>query len=253
MKTLKLLCAALLVFGLFAAPVLAMEHAAGLGVASVPDYEGSDDQKGTPLLMLKGNYDSGRSFSLLGTNLKVNLVPSKMYSFGPVLNYRMQRHAVENDQVDAMKSIDAAFEAGVFGGIDVNNVLFGLEFLGDISGEYDGYLVQASAGYRWKAAPTLVIIPKIYTTYADTNYMETYFGVNRHNRGFSTLPYYDPDSGMKDVGLNLVVDYTPWQHWGIMGVLSYSSLLNDAKDSPLVDDEGDDKQTRIGLMGTYRW
>jgi len=38
-----------------------------------------------------------------------------------------------------------------------------------------------------------------------------------------------------------------------MGVLSYSALLNDAKDSPIVDDEGDDKQMYFGLMGTYRW
>ena len=253
MQKLKVLCTALLVVALSAAPVLAMEHAVGLGFASVPDYEGSDDQTGTMLLMLKGNYDSGRSFSLMGTNLKVNLVPSKTYSFGPVLNYRMQRHAVDNDQVDAMKSIDAAYEAGVFGGIDANNFLASLEFLGDVSDEHDGYLVQASVGYRWKAAATLTVIPKVFTTYADSDYMDTYFGVNSNNRGSSTLPGFEADSGMKDAGLNVVIDYTPWKHWGIMGVISYTALLNDAKDSPIVDDEGDDKQMSIGLMGTYRW
>jgi len=30
-------------------------------------------------------------------------------------------------------------------------------------------------------------------------------------------------------------------------------LLNDAKDSPIVDDEGDKGQMFFGLMGTYRW
>jgi len=243
----------LLACSLLAAPALAMEHTVGLGVGVAPDYEGSDDSQAVPMLMLKGNYDSGRFFSLLGTNLKVNLVPSKMYSFGPVLNYRMQRHAVDNDQVDAMASIDAAIEAGAFGGVDVNNFLLGLEFLGDVSSEYDGYLVKASAGYRWKATPTLAITPKIFTTYADSNYMDTYFGVNRHNRDASTLPNFEAESGMKDVGLNLMVNYTPWEHWGITGVLSYSALLEDAKDSPIVDDEGNDKQMYFGLMGTYRW
>jgi outer membrane scaffolding protein for murein synthesis (MipA/OmpV family) len=253
MKMPKLFFAGLLACSLCAAPVWATEHTLGFGAGFAPDYEGSDDNQGVPMLMLKGNYDSGRFFSLLGTNLKLNVVPSKMYSFGPVLNYRMQRHAVDNDQVDAMQSIDAAIEAGVFGGIDANNFLLGLEFLGDVSGEYDGYLLQASAGYRWKATPTMTITPKIFTTYADRNYMDTYFGVNRHNRDASTLPYFEADSGMKDVGLNLVVNYTPWQHWGIMGLLSYSTLLNDAKDSPIVDDEGNDKQMYFGLMGTYRW
>jgi len=83
--------------------------------------------------------------------------------------------------------------------------------------------------------------------------MDTYFGVNSGNRGSSTLPFYEAEGGFKDVGFNLVVDYTPWEHWGIMGLLSYSALLNDAKDSPLVDDVGDDKQMMFGLMGTYRW
>ena len=83
--------------------------------------------------------------------------------------------------------------------------------------------------------------------------MDTYFGVNAGNRGSSGLPDFKADSGLKDVGFNLVVNYTPWENWGIMGLLSYSALLNDAKDSPIVDDEGNDKQMSFGLMGTYRW
>jgi len=83
--------------------------------------------------------------------------------------------------------------------------------------------------------------------------MDTYFGVNPGNRGSSGLPNYSADSGLKDVGINLVAHYTPWEKWGIMGLFSYKALLNDAKDSPIVDNEGDDKQFMFGLMATYRW
>jgi outer membrane scaffolding protein for murein synthesis (MipA/OmpV family) len=38
-----------------------------------------------------------------------------------------------------------------------------------------------------------------------------------------------------------------------MGLLSYKKLVNDAKDSPLVDDEGNDNQFTLGVMATYRW
>jgi outer membrane scaffolding protein for murein synthesis (MipA/OmpV family) len=230
-----------------------MEHTVGLGVGAVPDYEGSDDSKGVPMLMLKGNYDSGRSFTLMGPNLRVNVVPSKLYSFGPVLNYRMRRDGVSNDSVDAMKTVDAAFEAGIFGGVDIDNFLLGAEFLADVSDEHDGTLTQLSAGYRWKARTDLSITPKLFTTYADSDYMDTYFGVNQDNRGSSSLSDFKADSGFKDAGISLIVNYTPWEHWGIMGLLSYSALLNDAKDSPLVDDKGNDKQMSFGLMGTYRW
>jgi len=131
---------------LFAAPVLATEHTIGLGVGSAPDYEGSEDNQAIPLLMLKGKYDSGRSFSLQGTNLKINAVPSKTYNFGPVLNYRMKRDDVDNDQVDAMKDVDAATELGLYGSVDINSWILGFEFLGDVSGEHEGLLTQVSAG-----------------------------------------------------------------------------------------------------------
>lgn len=238
---------------LAASPVWALNGMVGLGAGMAPDYEGSEDSTGVPLFLFQHNYDSGRFVNLNGPKLKVNLIADKQVSLGPVLNYRFERDDVDNDQVDAMDKVDAAFEAGVFGGVNINNVLLGLELLADVSDEHDGYLAEASIGYRWKAMPELTVTPTVFLTYADDDYMDTYFGVNPGNKGNSGLPNYSADSGLKDVGLNLVAHYTPWQNWGIMGLLSYKTLLNDAKDSPLVDDVGDDKQFMFGLMATYRW
>lgn len=253
MKISKLFWPVLITFCLFSSTSWAGQYIVGLGGGVVPDYEGSEDYTAVPMLVFKGNYDSGRYFSLVGTNFKLNVVPDKTYSFGPVLNYRMGRDDVDNKKVDSMDEIDGAFEVGAFGGIDMNNFLLGLELLADVSNETDGVTVKASAGYRWKATPELTITPTIFTTYADEDYMQSYFGVNSGNVGGSGLKSFDADSGFKDAGINLVVNYNAWQHWGIMGVLSYSALLNDAKHSPLVDDEGNDKQFFAGLMVTYRW
>lgn len=253
MKALKKFLAAAIVTALFATPSIATEHRVGLGFGAVPDYEGSEDLQGIPMLMLKGKYDSGRSFTLMGTNLRTNIVPNHKYSFGPVLNYRQGRDDVENDQIDAMKDIDGALELGLYGLIYVNNWTVGAEFLTDVSGEHDGMLAKVSAGYRWKANSSLVVMPTFNLTYADDDYMDTYFGVNARNRGASTLQNFKAASGVKDIGINVTVDYTPWERWGISGVLAYSALLNDAKDSPIVDDEGDGKQIFFGVMGTYRW
>jgi outer membrane protein len=253
MKMTKLLIVALLFFSILAVPAWATEHTIGFGVGFTPDYEGSEDYQGIPMLMLRGRYDSGRSFSLTGTNLRVNIVPSKDYSFGPILNYRHGRDDVENDRVDAMRDIDAALELGFYGSINLNNWQLSGDFLADVSDEHDGMLGKASLGYRWKVSPELTIIPRAFTTYADGDYMNTYFGVNQGNRGTSGLPGYSADKGFKDAGVNLAIDYTPWEKWGISGMVSYSALLGDAKDSPIVEDEGDDKQLFFGVMGTYRW
>ena len=100
--------------------------------------------------------------------------------------------------------------------------------------------------------PDLTITPGAFITDADSDYMDTYFSVNAYNKGNSGFSNYTADSGLKDAGINVLVNYTPWQNYGIMGVLSYKNLLNDAKDSPIVD-VGDDKQIFLGVMGTYRW
>ncbi len=252
MKRSRLFVLCLALF-LAASPVWAARGIVGLGAGITPDYEGSDDSKAVPMFMFNQTYDSGRYFKLMGPNLKVNLLADKNYSLGPVLNYRMERDNVDNSQVDKMDKVDGALEAGIFGGVDVSNMLLGLEVLADVSDAHNGYTVQGTAGYRWKAMPTLTLTPGVFMTYADSDYMDTYFGVDSSNRGKSNLKNYSADSGIKDVGLNLVASYNPWENWGIMGLLSYKKLLNDAKDSPLVDDEGNDNQLTFGLMGTYRW
>ncbi len=252
MKSSRVLLVCLVLL-LAASPVWAVKGMVGLGAGVAPDYEGSDNTTAIPMFMFSHNYDSGRFVKLMGTNLKVNLLADKQYSLGPVANYRMKRDNVDNSQVDDMDKVDAAVELGGFAGVDVNNLLLGLQVLADVSDKHNGVLTELSAGYRWKAMPELALTPGISLTYASDDYMDTYFSVKSSNRGTSTLPDYKADAGFKDVGINLVASYTPWESWGLMGLVSYKRLLNDAADSPIVDDEGDENQVTAGLMVTYRW
>jgi len=253
MKLTKIYCCLVLMLFFAVGPALAGKYTAGLGAGFAPDYEGSDEYEGVPMLMLKGNYDSGRSFALVGTNLKVNLLTSKSFSLGPVLNYRMGRDDVENNRVDRMKDIDDAVEAGIFATYKVDNWSFGLEWQTDVSDEHDGSIVRAAVGYNWKVSDQWTVAPGIFATYATDNYMDTYFSVDTTDSIRSGLDRYKAEADMKDVGASVFVHYTPWEKWGIAGMMSYKTLLNDAKDSPVVDDEGDKGQAFLGLMATYRW
>ena len=249
----KMVCSVLaLALLVTVSPALAAQHTFGLGAGFAPDYEGSDDYQGVPMFMLSGKYDSGRSFALMGTNLRVNLLASDTFQLGPILNYRMGRDDVDNKAVDRMRDIDDAVEAGIYALATIDSWLFGVDFLADVSDEHDGMLLQGNVGYKWKLSDALVVTPNLFLTYADDDYTDTYFGVNDGNVGTSGLPYYEADGGLKDFGARVVANYTPWERWGIMGIVSYSSLLNDAEDSPVVD-QGDDAQMFFGLMGTYRW
>ena len=127
-----------------------------------------------------------------------------------------------------------------------------MSFAADVGDEHDGYLVYLNGAYTATVNDDFKLKFGVRTTYADDDYMDTYFGVSGSDSARSGLKQYSADGGMKDVGVSVTANYAMTKSWGITGVVSYSKLLNDAKDSPLVDDEGDDNQLGAVLAITYR-
>lgn len=254
-KNTKVILSSVAIAFLFCQPVSAEDYqsAIGLGVGMVPDYEGSEDYEAVPLLFGKFTYGNGSYVMLRGNQIKWNLFDSQI-QFGPLLQYRGERDDVDNNQVDRMKDVDGAAEAGLF-----LTGVFGpwsatVEFAADVSGEHDGYLVTLGGDYKTHMSERLTMTFGASTTYASSNYMETYFQVDSGNRGSSTLPDYSSDSGeLKDVGIHMVADYALNDRWSVMGNLGYKLLIGDAADSPIVDDEGSDGQMFFGVTGVYRF
>ena len=62
-------------------------------------------------MALGGTQEAGKAL-----RLRANLISDEMWELGPVLQYRMERDDVDDNQVDRMKDIDAATELGAFVG-----------------------------------------------------------------------------------------------------------------------------------------
>jgi outer membrane protein len=233
----------------------------GIGAAMSPDYEGSDDREAT--LNLFGNYkwDSGRYVALGGTHeagralrVKANLISdawSPTWEMGPVLQYRMERDDVDNDSVDRMKDVDAATELGAFVGFRSGPWAASLTYATDVSDEHDGAVTELAGSYRLAVNNEFSLTFGASMSYADGDYMDTYFGVNSRNVGSSNLSNYDAESGIKDYGLSVTAEYGLDENWGLLGGVKYYRLMNDAEDSPLVNDLGDRDQISASLAVTY--
>jgi outer membrane protein len=236
----------------------------GLGVGFAPDYEGSDDHEAIPAPFGSYQWASGRFVELGGTQgaehaarLSANIISSDWSSgwkAGPLVQYRLERDSVDNKQVDKMENVDAATELGAFAGFKTGAWSGQLAFAGDVSDEHDGYLVYLKGVYELPVNDRFILDFGAGTSYADSNYMEAYFGVDNKNRGSSGLPDYKPDSGIKDVELTLTGLYQFNDAWGMVGSVSWTRMLNDAEDSPLVDGNGgvgDENQFGGVLAVTY--
>lgn len=244
-----------------AAPSAMAAGKIGLGVAMTPDYEGSDTNEGAPVLFGNYRWDNGRYVALGGTNeagkalrVKANLISDSMsptWELGPVLQYRMERNDVDNNRVDRMDKIKGATELGAFVGFKSGPWAASLTYATDVSDEHDGDVTELSGSYRLPMNDNLALTFGASASYADSDYMDTYFGVNPGNVSNSNLPAYSAGSGWKDAGLRVAADYKLNQNWGLQGGVHYYRLMNDAKDSPLVDDVGDRNQLSASVAVTY--
>ncbi len=231
-----------------------VDYSLGLGVGFVPDYEGSEDYEAVPVPYFSARWkNNGRFVTLDGSVLKINLLTDETWSFGPVLQYRKKRDDdVDNNAVSKMKKIDAAIEAGAFLGYKFDSWDVGIKLVTDVSGEHDGTLATAGGGYTFKADRMSTRIGASIT-YANSDYMDTYFSVGAADSARSGLSTYNADSGIKDIGVNLMLRYNMTDNWDIRGALAYIALLNDAKDSPVVDDVGESGQFKASVVVIYNF
>jgi len=253
----------MILLGTLAAPAFSAAAGGGfigLGVGATPDYEGSEDYEAVPALFGRYAWESGRYIDLAGApstgsaaRLSANLLPGNSgtsWQLGPLLQYRMERDDVDNSKVDKMKKVDGTVEAGAFVGFTSGAWEAELSFAADADSNHDGYLVYLSGAYNMEVNDKLKLKFGARTSYADDDYMDTYFGVSGADATRSSLSRYSADGGMKDWGLSLTANYSINKTWGLIGSLSYSRLLGDAEDSPVVD-QGDENQYGALLAVTY--
>jgi outer membrane protein len=253
MKLTTRLLILLVAICLIAPAVQAADVSVGGGIGFTPDYEGSKDYKPVPIPVADIKYDNGMFVKLLGLNLRANLLPNSMWQLGPVYNYRGERKDVENNAVDDMKTVDGTSELGIFGGLVYNKWFASLELLSDMGDAHDGWYSKLKGGYNWVLNESWALSIGASATYADDDYMQTYFGVSARDSDRSNLDRYSAEAGIKDVGINLGANWVITQNWSARGIASYTQLLGDASnDSPVVD-EGSEGQFFGAAMAVYRF
>ena len=225
----------------------------GLGFGIVPDYEGSSDYTAVPLPYLSMRFANNMSVLWVANKARANLVPSGNWMAGPLVEYIRSRADVDNNRVDKMKNVDAALMMGGFVGYRIERFTFTLEAMADVASGNDGTLVRLKGSYHLPIDEEWSALFIVYTTWADSDYMDAYFGIDGADSRRSGLKKYDADSGIKDVGFVVPVTYSPYEHWSFMGALGYKRLVGDAEDSPVVDKEGEANQFLAGAFVIYKF
>lgn len=223
----------------------------GGGGAYMPDYEGSDDYEFQPIPFASVVYDD--FIFIRGPSLGVNLLNYEGFKAGPIARYSFGRDEDDNNALEGLGDVDDSIELGGFIKYEIGIWSADLTVTQDVAGGHEGLLAEASTGIAVPLTENLRSSIEASATWADSNYMETYFGVSSAQSAASGYSVYDADGGFKDVGVTLGLDYMFTDRIGIGGRAQYKLLLGDAADSPIVADEGSEDQFLSTLFLTYRF
>lgn len=230
------------------------------GVGMLPEYDGSEDYQTIPILggqVNKGNY----YIATRGLGLVANVIDSNRFNFGPVVRFRFGRDdGVDNARVASLREVDASLEAGAFVSAINRNLLWerdnmevSLTAVQDIADGHGGLLADIDISYMVPVRRDLRIGFNTGTTYQSSDYMDSFFSVDANNSARSGLRQYSASSGFNQVGVGVNALYSFNQRWGLFTMLQYDRWLEDAADSPLVAEEGNENQLFGFAAISYRF
>jgi len=216
----------------------------GAGVAATPHFQGSDGYQGEPVPLVDAQF--GRFFARSGEGIGLDAIETQTFRAGLAVNW-MQGY----DDDDAPRGLDEvkdALGARLFASVRFKGTVTTVAATKAITESERGLLLNASLARPVPLTSRLTIVPSIGTTWADEDYMVSYFGVDPAEAAVSGFSPYRPGSGFKDASFRLAASYRITNKTSIVAFAGVTHLLGDAADSPFIER----KTQPLGLVGlTY--
>lgn len=239
----------------------------GGGVAIAPDYEGSNDYRLIPGAVIRGKV-GGVSFQTRGLYLYVDLVSTggKVdFDVGPIAGVRLNRtRKVEDDFVNDLPDRKVAIEVGGFAGISFKGLTNPYDSLGlrldvvrDVGSAHGSTIVTPNLEFSTPLSRTFFVGASLSADFVGGGYADYYFSISPADTLDTGLATYDADGGMKNWKVGLLANQSLsgdlLKGWSLFATGSYSRLVGDFKDSPIVDDRGSASQWFGALGVAYNW
>jgi outer membrane protein len=220
----------------------------GAGAQVRPQYPGSKDYEIWPTGFVTLHYLQLPGFGVV-KNARAN---DQGWSFGPSFNYMSKRKTSDFPELFGLNDVDASFELGAKVGYTFDWVRPWVAVRYGFGG-HDGIVGETGLDFIFRTSPVTEFTIGPRASFANRDYMETYFGVTPAESALSgILAPYSPGGGFKGVGAEFTARYEFAPQWAVRGEFIYEKLIGDAKDSPIVQ-VGDANQytAKLGLTYTF--
>lgn len=239
----------------------------GIGAGVSPDYAGADNYDFITAPLVIGNI-KGIGFATRGPGIAVDIIADKPqkkidYIFGPLVRFRFNRNNaddIEDAQVVALDELDTAVELGFSAGFQINRILSDFDDLTvwvdaawDVAGAHSGSVITPAFTYSTPLNKGTLARLSAGITYASDDFVTTYSSIDTANSLASGLAEFSADGGIRDVNSSILLAFDLDGDirnggWGIFGIGSYTRLLGDSANSPIVTETGSANQF-FGAIG----
>lgn len=242
----------------------------GLGLAVLPDYEGSNDYRAIPVPGAVGRV-RGHNFVYLGNRFTFDLIREDRDSrwdiqLGPVASVGLNRaflSGIHDSRIRALGKVDPSVELGGYAGIarwgvitsDYDRLSATITVRHDVASGHKGTLVTPSISYMTPLSTTAMIGLYASANHADDHYATTFYSVTPVQNGASGLPTFTARGGWKDWTLaaagNVSLTGNLTHGLSLVGGVAYTRMLNDFADSPVTSIAGSRAQWMAGMGLAY--
>ena len=218
----------------------------------MPKYEGSKEYEvlGLPYILPIFAGGGPGFFSRIDArgadDVRFNLIEREGFVAGPLGGYSFGREEDDGDLLGGLGDIDGGLVVGGFVGYRLGPVLFDVSYHQYLD-DSESYQIRFGAEAERRISDHVTLTGRIGATYADDNYMQTYFGVSDAQalNSDADLDASNAEAGFKDVNVEVGIKADLDDRWSAKASVRYSHLLGDAGDSEVV--ESDDQF--MGLVG----
>ncbi|WP_372425017.1 MipA/OmpV family protein [Salinarimonas chemoclinalis] len=220
--------------------------------AAVPVFEGSDEMRFRPLPIFSVRRAGTRSqWKAPDDGLRLGLLEHDRLRVGISGGFRGAREESASADLRGLGDVRWAGEIGVFAEIWASDVLrLSVDVRRGFNG-HDGILTDLGADWVVRPEPSFALSIGPRVRLASNDYMDTYFGVDALQSARSGLPVYDPDPGLRSIGMLASAQVALTQSWTAMGYARYDRLMGDVADAPLVRFRGSRDQFGLGVGLSY--
>ncbi|WP_163877732.1 MipA/OmpV family protein [Rhizobium laguerreae] len=219
----------------------------GAGAVYGPKFEGSKDFEVMPAPFFSASFFN--DYLHVGpTGLLVDIYKVENFKISAKGGMEFGRDEDDSDHLKGLGDIDSGAKIG---GV-ISYELGPIELTAGIDkiiGGSDGVTGTFGAEYSHMVGQ-FIFSAGASATWADKNYMKSYFGVTPLQSARSGLAVYDAGAGFKRIDLSASVTYLASEHWFIRGQAELGILTGDARDSPVVQK---DTQPSVMMFVGYKF